>query len=193
MRHSLCLMLAALATLSAPVHGQVARPESAATAFVSVGAKRTSVRNRGAWMVGGDARISFGNSFSLGGGGWALAKPVGISGIAGGSDLELTMSYAGVQSEYRLGKAGAAGIGLRLLIGAGSAKVRLPIVGTELAADNFGLVEPEVAGFLPLHDFVQMRAHLGYRIVYGVEDLPQVDPEHLRGATLGLSLSLGPF
>ena len=69
----------------------------------------------------------------------------------------------------------------------------LVVVGTELAAANFGVVEPEVTGLLPLHDFVHIRTHLGYRIVYGVEDLPQVEPEHLRGATLTLSLSLGPF
>ena len=48
----------------------------------------------------------------------------------------------------------------------------LVVVGTELAAANFGVVEPEVTGLLPLHDFVHIRAHLGYRIVYGVEDLP---------------------
>ena len=69
----------------------------------------------------------------------------------------------------------------------------LVVVGTELAAANFGGAEPEVTGLLPLHDFVHIRTHLGYRIVYGVEDLPQVEPEHLRGATLTLSLSLGPF
>jgi hypothetical protein len=105
----------------------------------------------------------------------------------------LTISYAGEQSEYRLARAGAGGLGLRLLVGAGSAKVSLPIVGTELAADNFGVVEPEVDGVLSVGDFVQLRAQLGYRMVYGVEDLPQIDPKQLRGATLTLSLSLEPF
>ncbi len=194
MHHSLCLTLAALATFGVPVQGQIAASESAAAmAFVSVGTRRTSLRNRGAWMVGGDARISFGTSFSLGGGGWALAKPLKISGVAGASDLELAISYAGVQSEYRLAQARAIGIGLRLLVGAGNAKISLPIVGTELAADNFGVVEPEVVGVFPLSDFAELRAQLGYRFVYGVEDLPQVGPEHLRGATLTVSLLLGPF
>ena len=143
-------------------------------------------------MVGGDARISFGTSFSLGGGGWVQTKPMIISGVAGASDLELAISYAGVQSEYRLWPPQGAGIGFRLLVGAGSAKVSLPIVGTELAADNFGVVEPEVVGLLPLRDFAALRAQVGYRFVYGVEDLPQVDAKHLRGMTLTLSLSLGP-
>ena len=84
-------------------------------------------------------------------------------------------------------------MGLRLLVGAGSAKVSLPIVGTELAADNFGVIEPEVFGELALRDFAQLRAQLGYRLVYGVEDLPQVGPEHLRGATFTLSLLLESF
>lgn len=194
MHHSLCLTLTALATFGLPVQGQVTESASAAaTAIVSVGARRTTLGNSGAWMVGGDARISFGTSFSLGGGGWALTKPLGISGVAGGSDLELTISYAGVQSEYRLVQAGATGIGLRLLVGAGSATVSLPIIGTELAADNFGVIEPEIVGIFPLRDIVELRAHLGYRIVYSVEDLPQVDPEDLRGATLTLSLLFGPF
>ena len=194
MHHSLCLTLTALVTFGVPVRGQVAPSEpAAATAFVSLGARRTSLRNSGAWMVGGDARISFGTSFSLGAGGWALAKPLGISGVAGASDLELAISYAGLQAEYRLAQARVTGIGLRLLVGAGSAKVRLPIVGTELAADNFGVIEPEVVGELALRDFAQLRAQLGYRLVYGVEDLPQVGPEHLRGVTLTLSLLLESF
>ncbi len=196
MPHGLCLTLTltALVTFGAPVRGQVAPPESAAaTAVVSVGARRTSLRNRGAWMVGGDARIFFGTSLSLGGGGWALAKPLGISSVAGASDLELAISYAGVQSEYRLVQARVTGIGLRLLVGAGSAKVSLPIVGTELAADNFGVIEPEVVGVFALRGYTELRVQLGYRLVYGVEDLPQVGPGHLRGATLTLSLRLGPF
>ena len=193
MNHSLCLTLTALAIFGVPAQGQATASESPASATVSVGVRRTSLRDRSAWMVGGDALISFGHSFSLGGGGWVLAKPLGISGAEGGSDLDLTISYAGVQSEYRLARVGAGGLALRVLVGAGSAKVSLPIVGTELAADNFGVVEPEVGGVLSVGDFVQLRAQLGYRIVYGVEDLPHIDPEHLRGATLTLSLLLGPF
>ena len=194
MHRSLRLTLIALATFGVPVRAQVAPSGSAAaTAFVSVGARWTSLRNSGAWMVGGDARISFSTSFSLGAAGWALANPLDISGVEGASDLELAISYAGVQSEYRLAQARAAGIRLRLLVGAGNAKVSLPIVGTELAADNFGVVEPEVVGLLPLRDFAALRAQVGYRFVYGVEDLPQVDAQHLRGVTFTLSFSLGPF
>ena len=194
MHHSLCLTLAALATVGVPVQGQLTGSESTtATTFVSAGLRRTSLRNSGAWMVGGEARISFGSAFSLGGGGWAMAKPLGIPSVASESDLQLAVSYAGVQAEYRLWPAQAAGIGLRLLAGAGSAKVSLPIVGTELAADNFGIVEPEIVGILPMHDFAALRTRVGYRFVYGVEDLPRVDPKHLRGATLTLSLMLGPF
>ena len=144
-------------------------------------------------MVGGDARISLGTSFSVGGGGWVLTKPLGISGAAGASDLEVAVSYGGVQSEYRLGPSQGAAIALRLLVGAGSAKVSLPIVGTELAADNFGVIEPEVVGLLPLYDFAALRTQVGYRFVYGVEDLPQIDATHLRGVTLTLALSFGPF
>jgi len=73
------------------------------------------------------------------------------------------------------------------------AKVSLPIVGTELAADNFGVVEPEIVGVLPLRSFAALRAQVGYRLAYGVEDLPQVDAKYLRGATVTVSLSLGPF
>ena len=118
MHHSLCLTLTALVTLGVPVRGQVAPSESAAaTALLSLGTRRTSLRNSGAWMVGGDVRISFGTSFSLGAGGWALAKPLGISSVAGTSDLELAISYAGLQSEYRLVQARVIGMGLRLLVG----------------------------------------------------------------------------
>jgi len=194
MHHSVCFTLVALATLTIPIQAQVAPSgSSTATAIVSAGVRRTSFRNRGAWMVGGDAQISFSTAFSLGGGGWTMTKPLALSGVANASDLELAVSYAGVQSEYRLWPALGAGIGLRLLVGAGSARVSLPIVGTELAADNFGVVEPELVVVLRLRDFAALRAQAGYRFVYGVEDLPQVDPIHLRGATISLSLLLGPF
>lgn len=40
---------------------------------------------------------------------------------------------------------------------------------------------------------MKLRAQLGYRFAHGVEDLPQVALEHLRGATASLAISLGPF
>jgi hypothetical protein len=103
------------------------------------------------------------------------------------------MSYAGVQAEYVLTAAGAPGLALRLLVGAGSATLSLPVVGTETAADNFGVIEPEAVAVLPMWGFMKLRAQLGYRFAHGVEDLPQVAPEHLRGATASLAISLGPF
>jgi len=183
-----------LAVLGAPAHAQVAPVEAGpATASASVGLRRTSLRSQGAWMLGGDALISFGGSFSLGGGGWTLAEPIRIPGAAGAFDLDLAMSYAGVQAEYVLTAAGAPGLALRLLVGAGSATLSLPVVGTETAADNFGVIEPEAVAVLPMWGFMKLRAQLGYRFAHGVEDLPQVAPEHLRGATASLAISLGPF
>jgi hypothetical protein len=129
----------------------------------------------------------------LGGGAWTLVEPLAISGAANGSDLESAVSYAGLQSQYTPWPARGGSIRLGLLIGAGSAKVSLPIVGTELAADNFGVVEPEIVGVLPLRSFAALRAQVGYRLAYGVEDLPQVDAKYLRGETVTVSLSLGPF
>ena len=57
-------------------------------------------------------------------------------------------------------------------------------------------VEPAHAEFFPSVEAIadaKAEIFLGVEPGDGVEDLPQVEPEHLRGATLTLSLSLGPF
>ena len=144
-------------------------------------------------MIGGDLRISFDAVTSLGGAGWVLVTPLRIDDAGTGTALELAVAYGGVLLERRLSAPGTTSLGLRILIGSGNAKVSLPVVDTEIAADNFGVVEPEIYSALGLGGRLELRAQLGYRLVYGVEDLPQVAPGHLRGATLTVSASVGPF
>ena len=144
-------------------------------------------------MIGGDLRISLDAATSLGGAGWVLVAPLEIDDSGTGSALELTVAYGGVLLERRLSRPGTTSLGVRFLIGSGSARVSLPVVDTEIAADNFGVVEPEIYGALSLGGRLELRAQLGYRLVYGVEDLPRVAPGHLRGATLTVSASVGPF
>jgi hypothetical protein len=64
-------------------------------------------------------------------------------------------------------------VATRLMLGAGNAKVRLPVIGTEIATDNFGVLEPEITGERPLWSFLALRAQVAYRWVFDVEDLPQ--------------------
>ena len=143
-------------------------------------------------MVGGDMRIGLDASTSVGGAGWVLVTPSEIDGEVTGSELQLAIAYGGVLVERRLTGPGTVGLGLRLLLGAGNAKVSLPVVDTEIAVDNFGVIEPELVGAWNSTRWLQLRGQIGYRFVYGVEDLPQVGPRDLRGATLTFLASLGP-
>jgi hypothetical protein len=155
-------------------------------ALASVGVRVTSFRGDGAWMLGGSLVFSLTPRTAVGGAGWMLTAPALIDATETGSESDLIVGYGGVVIHHRFSAPGSSGLGLRLLLGAGNAKVRLPVSGTEIAADNFGIVEPELVGALAIGPHAELRAQVGYRLAYGVEDLPQVTSRSLRGATFTL-------
>jgi hypothetical protein len=192
------LSLAAAAVLAtcAPVaaqEGAAARPTFMATGHASAGIRATRLRGKNALMLGGDVRLRVSRGLSVGAAGWGLIDPISISSAALGSDLALDVAYGGVVLQYAPRSGGTGRWAVRVLLGAGNGKISLPIISTEIAADNFGVIEPEVLGRVPVWSFLEVQAHLSYRLVFGVEDLPQVTADHLRGASMSLTLSLGPF
>jgi len=125
----------------------------------------------------------------LGGTGSAFLGKRTLAGSAPGTDLELRSAFGGLVLHYRLTPPEGSDLWLRLTAGAGNAKVDLAVARTRVAADNFGVLEPElglsrhVAG--PLHVGVAV----GYRATFGVDDLPGVSPADLRGPTARVVLT----
>ncbi len=168
-----------------------AQQERAAQAMVEASLRATSMRGHSVGMAGGAVAVRVGDDFFFGGAGYLMMHPLDLS--RPGSALELRMAYGGLLTGIRIHDGRHLRWTARLLLGAGNAKAVVPVVGTELRSDNFGVVEPEVTASVWAMKLVSMRVDAGYRFVYGVQGLPRVTTEQLRGSFVGLSLVFGQF
>jgi hypothetical protein len=142
---------------------------------------------------GGWAGLVFGGRLALGGGGFSLLENVELAGSEAGTGFDLGMGYAGVVVKYwqPLGPRVSGELGA--LLGAGHAEVQDRLVGTEVGSDNFFVAEPELSVFISVLKDLRLGASAGYRIVWGVEDLPRTSADDLRSITGTLSIRLGGF
>jgi hypothetical protein len=143
--------------------------------------------NTGA-MLGGEASLHFSKHLSIGTTGGALlnAMPVTESGSGLGTDLR--MGYGGLLFGYEARTWRTVSLAGRLLLGAGHASIRAVPVGNELGADNFLVLEPEVLVWIRAAGPVHLGLSVGYRTVFGVQDLPTLVGEDLEGTSLTIVL-----
>jgi hypothetical protein len=172
-----------------PAQDRGVRKEHPARAAVEASFRLSRLRGRTARMAGVAALLSVGDRFAFGGGGWVMLSDMTVERPGGG--LDFTFAYGGALGELRLWNDGAKSCAARLMVGAGNAKLSLPRIGTDIEADNFGVVDPEVSASLHVIGPLDLSAAAGYRMVFGVQDLPGVEGEDLRGWTARLSLRLG--
>jgi hypothetical protein len=176
--------------------GATAQPRSGASAAgtsaeFATGARLTSIRGETTVMVGVRGLLRVRPSFSFGGGAWALTEIIDIDGSEGGGGLGLRVAYGGGQIAFTAWRGARTAVELRALVGAGNAKIELPVVGTEIAADNFLVVEPEAVIQVGLTRWLRAETGFGYRAIAGVEDLPGVGEPQLRGAFATIGLVIG--
>jgi hypothetical protein len=133
----------------------------------------------------------FSGRFAVGGGGFTLVENVEIPGSAGGTGFELGMGYGGVFLQLWHPIPGGFSGELGLLAGAGNAEVRDLLMGSELGADNFLVLEPTLSASRPAFRGVRVGVSLGYRKVWGVEDLLLVTGDDLQSVTGTLFLRIG--
>lgn len=164
-----------------------------ARTYLEAGARLTSLRSQAALLVGASARFDLGGPFSFGGSGWLLTDPVEVSTGDAGSGLRLKVAYGGVLAGWDVAERSGARGTVRVLVGAGNAKVVLPVVETEIASDNFLVVEPSLAAVLTLKPWVGLLGEVAYRWSVGVEDLPGVAGDQVRGISASLGVAIGPF
>jgi len=153
--------------------------------------KASSLAHADRVFLGGWAGLTFGNRFSVGGGGVALTKDVMLGGQESASGFELGMGYGGALIQYRYPLRSGFGPRLGLLIGAGHAEVRDRLSGRELGADNFGIMEPEAGFYFSVLPWLHLAGSVGYRWTWGVEDLPLVRSDDLAGGTATVSVRIG--
>jgi len=155
--------------------------------------RRTTVRSQGAWMLGGRIRFHLSEPASFGAEGWALMDEIAVGAGDPGRGIRVALSYAGLAGNVVLLRRGPVELGVGLLAGAGNSKVRLPVSGDEIAADNFLVTEPSADAALHVGGPLHLRGAVSYRWTAGVEDLSGITGDQLQGASLTLGLSFGPF
>lgn len=189
-------LLAALALGCAAGPGAAplsAQGTSRAAAFVEASLALSTLREDLVWMASGAALLGVKPPFSLGGAGTVVLGSRTLSGSTPGTDQELRMAFGGVVGQLELAQRDDRALWLRVLAGAGNAKLDLAVGRTQIASDNFGVVAPEVGATLRLRGPLRVGGALGYRTVFGVEDLPGLAPSDLRGLSVRLLVTVHRF
>lgn len=160
-------------------------PRAKATASLFI--KGSDLAGEQRFFLGGGVGLVFGGRLTLGGAGMATTESVEL----GDSGFNLDMGYGGLTLRYwypwRSGFTWEAG----LLLGAGHANVRSLVTGTEVGSDNFAVMEPELGVSLTPLPWFHIGFSGGYRMAWGVEDLPRVAVDDLRSYTASLTFRVG--
>lgn len=181
------LAAAAAAFIASPTAlvGQAPAAAAGASAEASLGA--TALHGGASWTASAAVLLGLTPKLSVGGSGTLF---LGTARLAPGSDLTLRTAFGGLVAQLTLAELPGLSFWLRALAGAGNAKVDLAAVGTRIAADNFGVFVPEFGGTMQIAGPLSAGAALGYRAVFGVDDLPGVRPSDLRGLSARILLVL---
>jgi len=102
---------------------------------------------------------------------------------------ELTLGYGGVFLDMGRPSAGSSGPwSAGFLVGAGTARIRSPSLGSELDSRNFFLLEPSVARRLRLRGPLMAEGRLAYRLPLNAQPMVGVRPGDLRGGSVRITL-----
>lgn len=183
----------ALAALACVAPLPAGAQEAMAPARLEAALGATSLHGDASAQAAASLLVGVSRRFLVGGTGSLVLGTRTLPGSVPGSDLELRTAFGGLVGQFALADGGRHELWLRLTLGAGNAKLDLAVVGTRIAADNFGVVVPEIGGGLRVTDAVHLGAALGYRGTFGVEDLPGVSPSDLGGPSARVLLSLRRF
>lgn len=190
-RVSAALAVACLAMCAAPPDAVAQQdPQRRASATLEGSLALTSLDGGASWMAGATGLLCLGYRLSLGGSGFLALEPRRLAGSAPGSELDLRVAFGGLTAQLDLVETGGREAWARLLVGAGNARLDLAAARTRIASDNFGVLQPEVGGTVRVGRRVRAGAAVGYRVTFGVEDLPGVGGVDLRGPSARLLLAL---
>lgn len=162
--------------------------DHAITASIGPFLRGTKIKGGVEPILGGEANLHLPWHLSVGVAGAGLLRPVGL--VESGSNLgtDLRMGYGGLLFGYRFKTHGPVSVKGRLLLGAGNAEVRAVPVGNELGVDNFMVFEPDVVVQVRTKGGLLLGLGAGYRMVLGVQDLPNWVASDLGGGSLTIAL-----
>jgi hypothetical protein len=191
-RRRLLGMLVALgcAVGARAVPARAQAPDVSVSAAVEASLGLAALHGGASWTASAAALLGLTPRLSVGGSGTLFVGTTDLAGSGPGSDLTLRTAFGGVVAQLRLIDRPDRSLWLRALAGVGNAKVDLSAVGTRIAADNFGVLVPEIGATLRIAGPLSAGAAAGYRAVFGVDDLPGVGPSDLRGITARVLLAL---
>ena len=188
-------LIALLLALPGALRAQAGPPSSSdegrVTSTASVLMKGSTIADKGRAQVGGWVGLVFGGRFAVGGGGLVLLEEVALEGTEAGTGFSLDLGYGGVFFRFWQPLSSRLTGELGFLLGAGNGEVSDRLSGAELGSDNFVIAEPEVSLFFTLFPSIHVGASGGYRLAWGVEDLPRVSQDDLRAATATISVRWG--
>ena len=187
------LVTANVLTGQVPSTNTVQVEDTDGRAFITVGARATRVRSSANAMLGGDLRIRLPGNYSGGLTIWTTAAATSVPGGSTGIDYSMDFAYGGAVLERPYWRGMGLTVGARATVGAGLARMTLPGVSGYTQADNFGVAEAEVYGTRAVSGSVGLRAQLGYRYAFGVDDLPQTLSRHFRGVSFTVGMAIGPW
>jgi hypothetical protein len=188
------VVLAVFVALPAHAMAQAAPAGSTSPRAGAIGAFLVTsgeVAEARAVFMGGWGGLVFREGIVLGGGGVALTKRIQLAGAESSTGFDLGAGFGGIYLRYiertnhRLTPEGG------LFLGAGHAEVTDRMVGLEIGADNFFVIEPEAALGYRVFRRLHVGVSLGYRFVWGVQDLPLLASGDFRSLTGSVSLRLG--
>jgi hypothetical protein len=181
LRGILVALTCAAAAAPTPLRAQAADVPVGAAVEASLGA--TALHGGASWTASASALLNLTPRLSVGGSGTLVLGTADLAGSVPGSDLTLRTAFGGLIAQLTLADRPELSLWLRALAGAGNAKVALAAVRARIAADNFGVVVPEIGVTMQIAGPLGAGAAVGYRTVFGVDDLPGVGPSDLRGVT----------
>ena len=185
------LLLCTLLALPGPLVAQAGpspSPNARAGSVASLVLKGSRVAGKGRAHVGVWAGLVFGG-LAVGGGGYAMLENVELG--PSGSGFDLDMGYGGIQIRFSKVLLERLTLDAGALLGAGHAKVRDRAQDFESPSDNFFVAEPEISTFYSLLPKLHLGIAAGYRLAWGVEDLPRVSAQDLSAFTATLFLRVG--
>jgi len=180
----------ALLLLGAPRVVAAQAVEPGAQASLEASLDGSEVLGSAVGFVGMAGLLSLDGHFGFGAAGSLMLGSITVESAGAGSDLDLRLAYGGMLLQMVLAGSRDRSLALRTLVGAGNAKIKDTVYGLEIGADNFGVVEPQLVGTTSLAGPLRLGAGVGYRYVFGVEDLPGVVAADLRSFSARMRLEV---
>jgi hypothetical protein len=164
-------------------------PEGSVGAHVGASLGLGTLKGAISPQLGGRAGLDLLPWMRAGGEGTVVLNASRLARDESSDGTELTLGYGGIFLEMGHPSAGNSGPwSAGVLVGAGTARIRSPSLGSELDSRNFFLLEPSVARRVRLRGPLMAEGRLAYRLPLNAEPMVGVRPADLRGGSFRITL-----